>query len=315
VYHAASLTVRLAGGGDAEVGRVEDGRAGEVAGILGLVPPRDGLGVATLGLQHVLEDVQVVAVPRQELAHHVNGVDHLLVDPDEVLIAIPRAGVAAGRGPVHQALDGVDEAGLLRGRELAPLGPDAQVGARRAGGGLRAEDQRLALGGVVGNLDLVEGITVVDHAEAHALASEDAGVLLDRGGHGGGRHGHGAAEGGLERETHFELEFLFDVVILSLPSSSSLVLWGGVRRAGGVRVEPTSFLIASPAAVPLTLYSWGWGCEDGPRRSVQRRRRPPPSFAQERGVVSHPCRHGPYQGVSLDWRQGVCHVCEPPHFK
>lgn len=79
------------------------------------------------------------------LAVDVGGVR--LVQPDEVLVPVPRRGELSGRGLVDQALDGVHEGLLVRSRVVVPLESDVGIGAVAGGGGGGAEGADLLLGG------------------------------------------------------------------------------------------------------------------------------------------------------------------------
>ena len=140
----------LGGGQGSEVLVGEEAGLGEAASIAGLVPPREGTVETALVAEDHLEGEEEVTVPDEELGVLVD-VGHVhLVNAGQVLVAVLGRGEVAGGGLVDQALDGVDEGGLVRVGVLPPLVADVGVGA--AGRLSRCLD----VGGLVGAVGVGE---------------------------------------------------------------------------------------------------------------------------------------------------------------
>ena len=162
----------------------EGRRAVEVAGVAGLVPPRQRARVTALRGQHVLEDPEEVAVPAEELADIVDDGVHLLVHDCQVVPARPGAGVVARRGLLRETLDGLDVLKLVLVGQVAPLVAHGGVGAAGGSGGsgkfsaLDGLCARLArLAGLAG----LTGLGGVFNVEAQELVLELFRDVLERG--------------------------------------------------------------------------------------------------------------------------------------
>lgn len=133
----------------------KDGRGGKVAGVERLVPPGHGPGVRALVAQQGFEDVDVVAVPGQELGDHVDRVRHEVVHRHQVLVAArgPGAGERARGACVHEALDGADKGQLVGVGQRPPL----YAGSRRG-----AVARRLDRGAIVSRVAVGSGCSVDD---------------------------------------------------------------------------------------------------------------------------------------------------------
>ena len=176
---------------------------GKPARVLDLVPPREGGGVAALLAQQAHEDPDVVPVPGEEQAVHVDGRGHLLVHRHEVFVPVRGPGEVARRRRVHQALDAIEERLPVPVVHVAPLHSDVRRRAGAAGHGRRRHVVRLRggrrLGGKVllgggglvvrGSLGILERdrLEPTERVQGHGLS------LAVRGDAQGGHHG-GAAE-------------------------------------------------------------------------------------------------------------------------
>ncbi len=137
----------------------EDGRALEVSSPLGLVPPWNGVLVAALGLEDVLEAPEVVSVPEQEDVVAVDLGSESLMERDQVFISALSSLELSRGGLLHQALDTVDESLLVGIAQGLPLRANTGIGANGRswsgrGSSHQAHEGRVAVGRI---LELVHG--------------------------------------------------------------------------------------------------------------------------------------------------------------